>query len=171
LILTNDGALTQAVTRAGRVPKVYHAKVKGHPGPEQIARLRRGVTIEDRRTAPADVDLIEATGSDNVWYRIVLREGRNQQIRKMFDAIGHSVVKLRRTQIGPIDDANLPVGMWRYLTEVEVKRLMSGRAPGLPPRTPVRGGKPGGPTRRKEGPQGARGGRTSRSGRDKKGRV
>jgi 23S rRNA pseudouridine2605 synthase len=170
LILTNDGALTEAVTRAGRVPKVYHAKVKGHPSGEQIARLRRGVTVDDRRTRPAEVDLIEATEADNAWYRVVLREGRNQQIRKMFDAIGHSVVKLRRTQIGPIDDANLPVGVWRYLTESEVKRLMSGRAPASP-RTPVRGGKPGGPTRRKEGPQRARGARTSRAGRDKKGRV
>jgi 23S rRNA pseudouridine2605 synthase len=150
LILTNDGALTDAVTRAGRVPKVYHVKVKGHPSEEQVGRLRRGVSVEGRRTAPADVRLLEATDEgDNAWYRVVLVEGRNQQIRKMFDAIGHSVVKLRRVQIGPVDDANLPVGKWRALAETEVKRLMSGKAA---PRggKPERVGKPGGPTRRNE---------------------
>ncbi len=150
LILTNDGTLTQAVTRAGRVPKVYHAKVKGHPSEDLVARIRRGVTVDGRRTAPADVDLLDSTEADNAWYRIVLKEGRNQQIRKMFDAIGHSVVKLRRVQIGPIDDAGLPVGKWRLLDVTEVKRLLSGKAPAAPVR-PARLGKPSGPTRRNEG--------------------
>ncbi len=68
----------------------------------------------------------------------------------MFDAIGHSVVKLRRVQIGPIDDAGLPVGKWRLLDVTEVKRLLSGKAPVAPAR-PARLGKPSGPTRRNEG--------------------
>jgi 23S rRNA pseudouridine2605 synthase len=124
LILTNDGALTDFVARAGLVPKVYHAKVKGHPPAEQIARLRVGISIDGRRTRPAEVELIESTEADNAWYCITLREGRNQQIRKMFDAIGHSVVKLRRVSIGTVTDRGLPVGRWRPLTAEEVRRLM-----------------------------------------------
>lgn len=124
LILTNDGKLTDAVARAGRVPKVYHAKLKGHPSDEQIDRLRRGIPLDGRRTAPADIRLLDATGADNAWYSIVLVEGKNQQIRKMFDATGHSVVKLRRVQIGPITDVGLRTGGWRFLTEGEVARLM-----------------------------------------------
>jgi 23S rRNA pseudouridine2605 synthase len=150
LILTNDGALTDAVTRAGNVPKVYHAKVKGHPGDEQVGRLRRGVTVEGRRTAPAHVELLDTTDSDNAWYRIILVQGRNQQIRKMFDAVGHSVVKLRRVQIGSITDVGLPVGKWRPLTEIEVRQLKSGKTPTSAIRS-TRAGKPGGPTRRREG--------------------
>lgn len=150
LILTNDGELTNKVTKAGRIPKVYHAKVKGHPTEEMIERLRRGVSIDGRRTAPAEVALLEATGADNAWYRVVLVEGRNQQIRKMFDVVGHSVVKLRRVQIGPITDVGLAIGKWRMLTEQEIKRLKSpgAKAPRVDAATPV--GKPGGPTRRVE---------------------
>jgi pseudouridine synthase len=146
LILTNDGSLTQAVTRAGRVPKVYQVKVKGHPSEEQVERLRRGVVVDGRRTAPAEIELLEQTGADNTWYQVVLVEGRNQQIRKMFDAVGHSVVKLRRVQIGPITDVGLRLGAWRHLDEREVKQLLTGAAAAA---TPAPGaGKPGGPTRR-----------------------
>ncbi len=151
LILTNDGALTDVVTRAGKVPKVYHAKVKGCPSSEQIERLRRGVSIDGRRTAPAEIDLIEKTeDGENAWFRIVLVQGRNQQIRKMFDVVGHSVVKLRRVQIGALSDTGIPVGAMRNLTEDEVKRLKSGNFEKRMPRT-IRVGKPGGPTRRDEG--------------------
>jgi 23S rRNA pseudouridine2605 synthase len=152
LILTNDGALTNHVTKAGRVPKVYQAKVKGHPSEEQIARLRRGVTIDGRRTKPAEIEQIEATGADNVWYRVVLVEGRNQQIRKMFDAIGHSVVKLRRVQIGPITDVGLKLGDWRPLTDREIAKLKTPAATSADSARLERtaAGKPGGPTRRTE---------------------
>ena len=169
LILTNDGDLTNAVTKAGRVPKVYHAKVKGHPADEQIARLRRGLSIGGRRTAPAEISMLEATDADNAWYQVVLREGRNQQIRKMFDAIGHSVVKLRRVQIGHITDVGLPIGKWRALTESEVKRLKTA----APKTTRVEissVGKPGGPTRRTEvkGPAVKRGRRSPKQQRSQK---
>ena len=151
LILTNDGALTDVVTRAGKVPKVYHAKVKGCPGDEQVERLRRGVSIEGRRTAPAEIDLLETTDrGENAWFRIVLRQGRNQQIRKMFDTTGHSVVKLRRVQIGQLTDEGIPVGSFRNLTDAEVRRLKTGAFATRAPRT-IRVGKPGGPTRRDEG--------------------
>jgi 23S rRNA pseudouridine2605 synthase len=161
LILTNDGALTDTVTRAGKVSKVYHVKVKGHPSDEQVARLRRGVFVDGRRSAPAELEMLETTEQDNAWFRVVLVEGRNQQIRKMFDAVNHSVVKLRRVQIGPVTDAALPVGKWRLLTPVEVKRLMTGKAPSRSPAS-ARVGKPGGPTRRNEGPRPKNGPRRTR---------
>jgi 23S rRNA pseudouridine2605 synthase len=156
LILTNDGRLTDSVARAGRVPKIYHVKVKGNPTGEQIERLRRGVVVDGRRTSKATVDLLESTDAGNAWYSVVLVEGRNQQIRKMFDAVGHSVVKLRRVQIGPVTDEGLRIGAWRFLTEAEVKRLLSGaesRDDAKSTRTknaPRALGKPGGPTRRAE---------------------
>lgn len=169
LILTNDGELTNAVTKAGKVPKVYQVKTKGHPSDEMIARLRRGVSVNGRRTAPAEIELLEATGADNAWYRVVLVEGRNQQIRRMFDAVGHSVVKLRRVQIGSITDVGLPVGKWRPLTEAEVRRL---KAPQRAPKAwkaPAEqaAGKPGGPTRRAEATRPAE---RARGARDRKAR-
>jgi 23S rRNA pseudouridine2605 synthase len=160
LILTNDGRLTDAVARAGRVPKVYQVKVKGRPSDDLVERLRRGVAIEGRRTAPASIELLDSTDAGNAWYGVTLVEGRNQQIRKMFDAIGHSVVKLRRVQIGAVTDEGLRVGAWRYLTDAEVKKLLSppaaeGERPKAP-KAPRPLGKPGGPTRRVEVPRGER---------------
>jgi 23S rRNA pseudouridine2605 synthase len=121
LILTNDGELTNYITAArNKVPKVYEAKVKGIPPEDAIERLRRGVVLEDGvRTAPAQITRTGETES-NAWFEIVLHEGRNQQIRRMFDVIGHSVVKLRRVAIGPLRDERLRPGMWRMLTAAEV---------------------------------------------------
>lgn len=129
LILTNDGDLTNYVTRArNKVRKVYEAKVKGVPPEQAIERLRRGVTLEDGvRTAPAEIVRTKETDA-NAWFEIVLREGRNQQIRKMFDLIGHSVLKLRRTRIGPVADETLRAGEWRRLSAAEVARLKGGAA-------------------------------------------
>lgn len=125
LILTNDGELTNHVTRArNKVAKVYEVKVKGVPTEQAVEQLRRGVTLDDGvRTAPAEVRLVEETRT-NAWYEVVLREGRNQQIRRMFDSVGHSVVKLRRVRIGPIADERMRVGEYRMLTPLEVARLL-----------------------------------------------
>jgi 23S rRNA pseudouridine2605 synthase len=124
IILTNDGELTELVTRGGRVDKVYHVKVKGSPGEEQIERLRRGISIGKSRTAPAQIRLIERTReAGNTWFEVTLHEGKNQQIRRMFDSTGHSVVKLRRVRIGHITDEGLPMGAHRELTSNEVKRF------------------------------------------------
>jgi pseudouridine synthase len=129
LIMTNDGELTNYVTSArNHVEKVYEVKVKGVPPEAQVARLRRGVRLEDgARTAPADIRKVDETET-NAWYEVVLREGRNQQIRRMFDLIGHSVLKLRRVKIGPIVAEGLPTGAWRHLTPAEVKKLKGGTA-------------------------------------------
>ena len=124
IILTNDGELTNLLTTGGRVEKVYHVKVKGSPGEAQIERLRRGIVIGRSRTAPAEIRLLDRTKkAGNDWYEVTLREGKNQQIRRMFDSIGHSVVKLRRVRIGHIADAGLAPGQHRELTSGEVKRF------------------------------------------------
>ena len=125
LLLTNDGEFTNFITSArNRVRKVYEAKVKGVPPDTAVERLRRGVVLEDgTRTAPAEVRKVEETES-NSWFEVILHEGRNQQIRRMFDTVGHSVVKLRRARIGFLKDDNLRPGEWRMLTKSEVARLM-----------------------------------------------
>jgi 23S rRNA pseudouridine2605 synthase len=124
IILTNDGELTNHVTSArNHVDKVYEVKVKGVPPEAQVERLRRGIRLEDGvKTAPARVVKTGETKT-NAWYEVVLREGRNQQIRRMFDAIGHSVTKLRRVRIGPVGAEGILIGQWRHLTPAEVKRL------------------------------------------------
>src|SRR4030095_10466146 len=86
--------------------------------------LRRGITIGKSRTSPAEIRMIDRTRqAGNNWYEVTLREGKNQQIRRMFDSIGHSVVKLRRVRIGHIADAGLAPGQHRELTSSEVKRF------------------------------------------------
>ena len=124
LLLTNDGEFTNVITSArNRIAKVYEVKVKGVPPESAIERLRRGIAIgKGERTAPAEVRKLREIKA-NSWFEVILHEGRNQQIRRIFDAIGHSVVKLRRTRIGTLDDRGLPLGKWRRLMEVEVKRL------------------------------------------------
>ena len=125
LLLTNDGDFTNFITAArNRVQKVYEVKVKGVPPEEAIERLRRGVALDDgTRTAPAKITRLEETTS-NSWFEILLHQGRNQQIRRMFDLIGFSVVKLRRVRIGFLGDSGLSNGGWRLLTPDEVKRFM-----------------------------------------------
>lgn len=125
LLLTNDGEFTNYVTAArNRVEKVYEVKVKGVPPESGIERLRRGITLEDgTRTAPAKIKLLHVTQT-NAWYEVLLHQGRNQQVRKMFELIGHSVLKLRRTRIGFLKDEDLKPGYWRFLTAHEVARMM-----------------------------------------------
>jgi 23S rRNA pseudouridine2605 synthase len=138
IILTNDGDLTNLLTTGGRVEKVYHVKVKGSPGDAQIERLRRGITIGRSRTAPAEIRLIDRTReAGNNWYEVTLREGKNQQIRRMFDSIGHSVVKLRRVRIGHIADAGLAPGQHRELTASEVKKFFQAPTPTIRRKTKV----------------------------------
>ena len=125
LLLTNDGDFTNYVTAArNRVEKVYEVKVKGVPTDSGIERLRRGITLEDgTRTAPAKITKLHETQT-NAWYEVLLHQGRNQQVRRMFELIGHSVLKLRRTRIGFLIDENLKPGYYRLLTPGEVARMM-----------------------------------------------
>ena len=129
LLLTTDGELTNIVTSAkNEIAKVYKVKVKGVPSDKAIERLRRGVVIgEGERAARAEVRERRKTGN-NTWFEVKLYEGRNQQVRRMFDAIGHSVVKLTRSQIGPLQLGSLRAGEWRHLTPREVSQLKKSQA-------------------------------------------
>lgn len=137
LLLTNDGAFTNFVTAArNQITKVYEARVKGVPPEPAIDRLRAGVVLEDgTRTARSEITLVKSTGA-NAWFEVILHEGRNQQIRRMFDLIGHSVVKLRRVRIGSLNDQGLRPGQWRYLAPVEVTLLLKGKHAESQPRRP-----------------------------------
>src|SRR5205085_7484118 len=107
--------------------KTYHVKVRGVPEDRMVDKLRRGITIEGKRTLPCDIERLKTTGrgedEGNSWWEVKLREGRTHQIRKMYQAIGHRVSKLRRVAIGPISDPKLTPGVWRELTKHEVKLL------------------------------------------------
>lgn len=124
LLLTDDGDLTNYITSArNRVEKVYEVKVKGVPTEVALNRLRYGMRLDDsERSAPAQITKLSETRT-NAWYEVILHQGRNQQIRRMFEAIGHSVLKLARIRIGSLEDARLKPGEWRLLTAPEVKRL------------------------------------------------
>ncbi|MFN0278106.1 MAG: pseudouridine synthase [Pyrinomonadaceae bacterium] len=123
IILTNDGKFTNFVASSKTIPKVYEVKVKGLPNANAINKLRRGVLLEDGfKTAPAEIKDLKPT-EKNGWYEVTLYEGHNQQIRKMFDVIGHSVVKLRRTKIGDVNDPYLKIGESRALTTEEIQSL------------------------------------------------
>jgi 23S rRNA pseudouridine2605 synthase len=124
LLLTTDGELTNFITAArNKIAKIYRVKVKGMPSDKAVERLRRGVVVDDdERLAQAEVRRLRSRTA-NAWFEVRLYEGRNQQIRRMFDAIGHSVVKLERSQIGPLEIGTLPVGEWRHLTPREITQL------------------------------------------------
>ncbi|QQS44820.1 MAG: rRNA pseudouridine synthase [Acidobacteriota bacterium] len=131
LLLTNDGDFTQLISHAARkVPKIYEVKVKGQPGSHQIRMLEKGIFIDGSRTAPCKIRLIEESAT-NAWFEVILFEGRNQQIRRMFEAIGHSVIKLRRVGIGFLRGEKLKPGQFRHLQPAEVKRFFRG-APAKP---------------------------------------
>jgi 23S rRNA pseudouridine2605 synthase len=125
IILTNDGEFTNAVTNAkNKTPKIYEVRVKGVPNEKQIETLRRGVRLADGfRTAACEIELIDST-ENNAWYKVTLIQGHNQQIRKMFDTIRHSVVRLRRIQIGGVKDEKLPVGAYRLLAPHEIRQIV-----------------------------------------------
>lgn len=127
LILTNDGELARLVTHPSTgCPKEYRVKVSGVPVEARLERLRRGISLEGRRTRPAKIERISTTArgaEGNSWFAVVLQEGRTRQIRRMFEMIGHPVSKLKRVAIGPIRDDRLPTGAWRLLSPQEVERL------------------------------------------------
>jgi 23S rRNA pseudouridine2605 synthase len=119
LLLTNDGDLTYRLTHPSfGVAKEYVAEVEGRPSRGSLRRLREGVDLEDGMTAPGRATLVE----QNV-VRITIHEGRNRQVRRMFEAIGHPVIRLVRTRIGPIADRRLAPGEWRSLQADEVRAL------------------------------------------------
>jgi len=118
-VLTNDGALAQRLTHPSfGVEKEYLVEIEGSPSAGTLRRLRQGVELDDGWSAPATVGVV-APGV----IRLVIHEGRNRQVRRMCEAVGHPVRRLVRTRIGPLSDAKLKPGQWRTLDPAEVRAL------------------------------------------------
>jgi 23S rRNA pseudouridine2605 synthase len=126
LLLTNDGELAHRLMKAAsHVPKTYLVKVADNPTPEALARLRQGISIPSQhggrvKTAPAKIRMVRE--SANPWYEVTLTEGKNRQIRRMFEEIGHHVEKIKRVRYGPLQ-LDVDRGEFRKLTPEEVARL------------------------------------------------
>ena len=119
LLLTNDGELAHRLTHPSfGVEKEYVAELQGSPSRATLRRLREGIELDDGVTAPARAALLEPSV-----LRLTIHEGRNRQVRRMCDAIGHPVVRLIRTRIGPLADRSLTPGAWRELTGDELRSL------------------------------------------------
>ena len=131
LLLTNDGELAHALTHPSHeVPRLYRATVQGLPSPQALDNLCHGVRLDDGITAPASVRVASRRGSRTV-LEIELHEGRNRQVRRMCEAVGHTVLCLERTHMGPLSLQGLALGQWRHLDADEVLQLR--QASGLPP--------------------------------------
>jgi 23S rRNA pseudouridine2605 synthase len=129
LVLTNDGELTQLLTHPSHgVPKTYLAEVQGIPTAAELRALRHGVNLDDGPTAPAKVAVVQRRGSVAA-VEITIHEGRNRQVRRMCEAVGHPVRRLVRTRIGPLRDGRLAPGEWRPLTRREVRALYEAAEP------------------------------------------
>jgi len=128
IILTNDGDLTQRLTHPSRhLPKTYMVKVRGKIGEAAMRRLRNGVELDDGKTLPAEVSPVDPEVPDrNSWIRIVLREGRKNQIKRMGDAVEYPVLEIIRTGIGPIEAGKrMKPGSFKKLSPHEVETLRS----------------------------------------------
>jgi pseudouridine synthase len=153
LLLTNDGDLAARLTHPRHeVPRTYEARVAGMPDDDALDRLRRGIPLDGRRTQPADVRLLNpGRGRDGVLL-LTIREGRNRQVRRMLEAVGHPVQHLKRTRLGPLTDRRLEPGQWRELTVAEVRALqalVADRRAAASPASAARPSRPERPGRRR----------------------
>ena len=121
MILSNDGELTRKLTCSGLIRKVYRVKVQGQLEEFKVEQLRRGVTIGAHKLASCRIRLLKR--DRNSWYEVTLYQGRNRQIRRMFENIGHPVMRLRRTVIGTVCLGNLPPGGARRMSDEELTSL------------------------------------------------
>lgn len=124
LLMTNDGALANRLThpRYG-VEKTYYAVCDGRLTASEAARLTNGVEFEDGVTAPARVDAVRTTQRGDTSFLITIHEGRNRQIRRMLEAVGHRTLRLKRERFGPLSLGTLAPGEWRKLSDEEIKKL------------------------------------------------
>jgi 23S rRNA pseudouridine2605 synthase len=132
ILLTNDGELANRLMHPRyEVDKRYRVRVKGTPSKSALAALRHGVKLEDGRTAPARVEIVRSTPQESE-LEVVIHEGRKRIVRRMLEAVGHPVLALRRTGLGPLELGRLHPGGARRLRPAEVERLSS--AATIPPR-------------------------------------
>lgn len=123
LLLTNDGQLTERMLHPShQVDKTYLARVTGHVSLDAIRQLRSGILLDDHKTSPAKARIIKEETFATV-VLVTIHEGRYRQVRRMFEAVGHQVLQLRRICFGPLELGALPRGQWRELTSEEVRRL------------------------------------------------
>lgn len=124
ILLTNDGDFTYHITHPKHnVGKTYIATLKGGITIKHLMALRRGIKVEDYKTSPAEVDLLDSVpGQSKV--KITIHEGKNRQVRKMFESLGYTVAALERIAIGKVELGNLARGRWRHLTSYEVSYLI-----------------------------------------------
>jgi 23S rRNA pseudouridine2605 synthase len=149
ILLTNDGVFAERVAHPRfEVPRVYQAKVRGIPGPETLARLRKGIRVEGDLLMVDEVRLVAV--DRHAWLEVTLHEGKHHEVKRLLGAVGHPVSKLRRVAFGPITLGRLAPGQHRALTPVEVGALLRGE--GSPPTPTRRRRRPAGP--RKPGSRG-----------------
>ena len=122
ILLTNDGEFSKIVTAAGRhLTKVYEVKTSSKPEEDELVRLRRGIRLSTGvQLAPCKIEPMK----EKNWFEVTLTQGKNRQIRNMFEAVGRPVQKLRRIRIGFLTAEGLPVGHFRHLTAIEVDRVL-----------------------------------------------
>ena len=121
LLMTNDGDWANRVTHPRfESKKKYYAVLKGVLTIPELNRIRRGVVIDGKKTSPAECEIMEIDMGMTL-VEITIHEGRNRQVRKMFEAVGHTVKALRRETVGIVELGNLPEGRWRYLTSSEIE--------------------------------------------------
>lgn len=123
LLLTNDGELAYRLSHPSfEVPRTYRVKVKGKPAPEEIRRLSRGISLTDGPTAPCRIAHLKET-DENSWLEMTLHEGRNRQVKRMWEKMGYSVIKLVRVRFGGLSLGKLKPGEYRPLRPAEVEKL------------------------------------------------
>ncbi|MGQ9556587.1 MAG: pseudouridine synthase [Desulfurispora sp.] len=125
LLLTNDGALTRALTHpSSKVSKTYRVRVQGIPSWRSLEQLAQGIELADGLTAPATVGLIDVLNG-NALLEITIHEGRNRQVRRMCEAIGHPVLRLKRIRFGPLNLGKMKAGEFRELKNHEIRALLA----------------------------------------------
>jgi 23S rRNA pseudouridine2605 synthase len=124
LVMTNDGDLAQLLSHPSHgVEKEYFVEVEGKPTPGELRTLRNGVELDDGPTRPAQAKILQESANGTTALTIVVQEGRKRMVRRMCAAVGHPVVRLARTRIGPLRDPHLAPGAWRVLVSDEVRSL------------------------------------------------
>jgi len=138
LLLTNDGEMAHRLSHPSfQVPRTYWVKVQGKPTPEEVRKLSQGITLEDGPTAPCRI-APRREARENAWLEMTLREGRNRQVKRMWERMGHPVLKLRRVSFAGLSLGSLKAGEYRHLRPSEVEKLK--RMTKLKSERPAKGG-------------------------------
>jgi 23S rRNA pseudouridine2605 synthase len=128
MFLTNDGEMANfLMSPKSGIPRTYQVKLEGQPGPQALKGLEEGIVLDGRKTAPCQIRPLASR--EKPWYEITLIEGRYHQVRRMFERIGQTVVKLKRVRIAFLTDHGLAPGRFRQLTTAEVNRLKNWKGP------------------------------------------